>query len=403
MQSLIFSRWIRYVFICILPSIFIIIFGCGSNPVKETQIIEVDKTDSILLSIDADTKAKQLEWYFDSLHKLDYYNGNVLIAQHGVPVFKKSYGLANKKRKDTLSIENSFQLASVSKQFTAVAILLLAHENKCSLSDTVQKYFPDFPYHNITIHLLLSHRSGLPNYIYLFDKILEDKTRCITNREVVDTLISQHPQWYYPPDKRFDYSNTGYVVLAAIVEKISGVSFQEFLRKRIFLPLQMNNTSIGPDPIDSSAIFRAQGYNYPWRSEEDNFSDGVLGDKGIWSTVEDMLKWDKALSNGVLLPVEDLAIAFEPWSKEKKGNKNYGYGWRLEFLADSTKMIYHTGWWHGFQNFVIRMPQDETSVILLRNRKTRHRINQYDIFDILYPGNNFRPEEISDSTSTDSN
>ncbi|OFX20659.1 MAG: hypothetical protein A2033_05100 [Bacteroidetes bacterium GWA2_31_9] len=344
-----------------------------------------DSIEKTIVRINAESKIKRLDSLFNHYHKLGGFNGNVLIAQSGIVFYKKSFGFANFKTKDSLNENSQFQLASISKQFTATTILILKERGLLDLNDSVQKYFPNFPYNGISIKLLLSHRSGLPNYIYYCDEIIKDKDTPITNDSVLNILVRDKPIRYYPPNKKFNYSNTGYVILASIVEKVSGISFEEFVQKEIFTPLEMDNSIIYNKAKKTVVKNKATGYLYREKVAEDNFLNGVIGDKGIYTTSEDLYKWDIGLYSDKIIKRTTINEAFEPANSDMKFPKNYGFGWRLKYLTDGRKMIYHRGWWQGFQNLLVRLESDSTTIVILRNRKTRTIINPYIILDILYP------------------
>lgn len=365
----------------------VILYSCGECNSEKVVISNTeDSIKNILRRINAEEKAKKLDSLFSHYNQIGGYNGNVLISQSGQIIFKKSYGYANFKTKEELSLNHAFQLASVSKQFTAVAILKLFEEKKLDLEDSVQKFIPNFPYGGITIKLLLCHRSGLPNYIYFLDNNLKYKEIGISNDSIIKLLICEKPNKYYQPDRKFDYSNTGYIVLAYIVEKVSGLSFEKYLDENIFNPLGMKNTFVYNNLNDNyKSYVRATGYQFPEREIQDNYLNASYGDKGVYSTVEDLYLWEQALYTDKIIKRQSLEIAFQPHNKEMKYPKNYGFGWRTYQLIDSTKMIYHRGWWHGFQNLLSRIETDTTSIILLRNRKTKYIIDYYEILEILYP------------------
>ena len=314
----------------------------------------------------------------------------MLISQNGKKVFENYYGYSNIKSNDTLSLDKKFQLASVSKQFTAVAILQLYQRGKLSLQDTIQKFFPDFPYHDITVHMLLSHRSGLPNYIYFYDKLFHDDFAPISNSQVIDSLTLINPQWYYPPNKKFNYSNTGYMILASIVEKVSKLKFSDYMQENIFEPLKMNNTLVYDKNIIDNIPNNATGYLYRKREAEDNFLNGVVGDKGVFSTVGDLYKWETGLYTGTIINKDTLNLAFKPHGKKKARKTNYGYGWRMYNLKNNEQVLFHAGWWQGFQSLIIRIEQDSSSVIILKNRKNRYVFNHNDFLKILYPNDSLK-------------
>ncbi|RLD46774.1 MAG: serine hydrolase, partial [Bacteroidetes bacterium] len=365
---------------------FLVLYSCNqcSN--------ELDNVDNKIIKHgivkDSILKKQKLEKYFSTFFKDKSFIGCALVSQKGQIIFKNYYGYKNYSKKDTLNIDTRFQLGSVSKQFTAVAILQLFEKNKLKLTDTIQKFFPDFPYHNITIDLLLRHRSGLPNYIYFCDEIDSVKTKPINNFQVIDSLTSRHPQWYYPPDKRFNYSNTGYVILAAIVKKVTGQKFSDYLYKNIFKPLKMNNTFVFDFDKKDNYKNIAIGYLYGKKEAEFDFLDGVVGDKGIYSTVEDLYKWEQGLYTNKIINRKTLKIAFTANGKSKRAHSSYGYGWRYYTLLSNDTIYYHAGWWKGFQAMIIHIEKDTSSIIILKNKKNKLVFDHNDFFKILYPDDN---------------
>ena len=356
---------------------------CSNNNNKQTNVKEANNNKIKNLK----KKHKLFEKYFLTFYKNKTFNGTALVSQKGQIIFENFYGYKNFKKKDTLNINTRFQLGSVSKQFTSVAILQLVEQKKLNLNDTIQKFFPKFPYHNITIDLLLRHRSGLPNYIYFCDAIDSLKTKPINNFQVIDSLISRKPQWYYPPDKRFNYSNTGYIILAAIIEKVSKQEFKDYLRKNIFEPLNMTNTFIFDFDKKDNYKNIATGYLYGHKKAEFDFLDGVVGDKGIYSTVEDLFKWEQGLYSNKIINRKTLKLAFTANGKSKRAKNMYGYGWRYYKTISGDTIYYHAGWWKGFQSLLIHIEKDTSSIIILKNKKNKLVFNHNDFFKILYPNN----------------
>lgn len=346
-----------------------------------------------------------LDNYFKSIYQENVFSGTVLVAKQGLPIYKGAYGYANRSKRIPLDLDYAFQLGSVSKQFTAIAILILEERGKLCLMDSVQKYFPEFPYKNITIHSLLTHVAGLPNYIYFCDNMPINKEKFLTNSEVIKIMCDTFPEKYYPANKSFHYCNTNYVILAAIVEKVSGKTFEEFVSDEIFTPLEMTHSFF----YSEMDLFKDQkiatGYLSPKIEAGFNYLNGVTGDKGIFSTVDDMLKWDLAVYSDKLIKRKTIEKAFQPQTRTRRHNIYYGYGWKIYYPDDSTKVLFHSGWWQGFQSVIMHIPKDTTTVIVLKNKKTAHPVNQSVILEILYPNNHFfkkkemeknRLEEIED-------
>ncbi|MBO9154290.1 serine hydrolase domain-containing protein [Chitinophaga sp. GCM10012297] len=300
-----------------------------------------------------------------------HFSGAVLVAKKGVILYEYYQGMENHATKTPVTDSSAFQLASVSKTFTGMAVLSLVEKGKLGLEDSLQHYYPDFPYPGITIRMLLNHRSGLPNYLYFCDSLIKDKSHFLTNEEVISLMTVHKPAVQYQPDRHFNYCNTNYLILGAIIEKVSGQKYADYLRETFFTPLEMNNTFVA-DPTQAPRPHQTISHLSSWRPEPDNSFDGAVGDKGIYSTAQDMLKWDQALYSGKLFKPETLKEAFTPYSNEKPGIRNYGLGWRLLVYPDSTqKIIYHNGWWHGNNTVFYRFVKDSATVIILGNRYNR--------------------------------
>ncbi len=333
--------------------------------------------------------AGQLEAYYLRRHHIDGFNGAVLIAKDGKPIYSGAFGYANMEEKDTLSTQTSFQLASVSKTFTSAAVLQLVEAGKISLDDSIQKFFPAFPYHGITVKLLLSHRTGLPDYIYWDQHFIGEGVQYLTNQSMLNLLIAKHPPVRARPDRLFIYCNTNYALLALIIEKASGLTYKQYMQDNIFGPLGMNNTFICTIQDTASIHCGATCYEARrWREWKWAYSDGVVGDKNIYSSVEDLLKWDNALREGKVLSAEMLEEAYKPhnidrYSFAKDRRKNYGYGWRMIKQPDGSYLIYHNGNWHGCNNVFCRNLKDGYTVIVLGNKENGANYQTQPIWDII--------------------
>ncbi len=335
-----------------------------SDRPSETSTLSVNFAEERRQELIAD----RYDSLFTFLAEQKGFNGNVLIARSGKILYKNAFGYSDLKKKTPLNIESVFQIASVTKQFTAGAIMMLHDQGKLEFNDSVQKFFPDFPYKNITIRQLLAHRSGLPDYMSFAGNFWKNKREYLSNTDVMEMLIEHKPRPEFKPDQRYKYSNTGYAVLASIVEKISGVSFDEFMEHNVFAPLQMNSTFVFNPNNKKTTAYQTKGHNKNRRPAQDDFLSGVVGDKGIFTTVEDMFKWDQALYTDSLIKQSTLEEAFTPLSYDYKHDSSYGYGWRIEMLDDGTKIIYHAGWWRGYNSLYIRRLEDKTSIIVLSNK-----------------------------------
>lgn len=374
---------------CFLFSVSLLtgISSCGSSsataPIVSTPVVN---QDSILFLQKNKTKIKQLDAVFKNRVRQDGFNGCVLIAQHGQILYKNVFGFSDLKKRDSLKINSAFQLASTSKTLTAAAILLLKDQNKLKLTDHIQSYLPGFPYTNITIQMLLTHRSGLSNYIYFSEPYCDDNNcyngKIFDNNSVLEIIQNTKPSLYATPDKKFEYCNTNYALLASIVEKVSGLSFSDFMEQNIFTPLNMSNTWVCGTKNDSLCELKTKGHNGS-TPERDTYADYVVGDKGVYSTVDDMYKWSQALYSGKILKKETVEEAFTGYSNEHAGKRNYGYGWRLIEESPDDKIVYHNGWWHGYSSLFYRRLSDQTTVILLCNKFNSKTYHIEDILAVL--------------------
>ncbi len=289
------------------------------------------------------------------------FNGSILIAKNGQILAEKYNGFANFATKEAISQNTTFHLASVSKTFTAMAILRMIEQKQFSLDDDVRTFFPSFPYAGITVRLLLSHRSGLSNYAYVMPK---SSYGLYSNDDVLNYYINNKPALARPINTGFQYCNTNYVILAKIIEKISGESYPTYMQTNIFTPLGMNNTYV----CDRNNIKTVPlSYTPGNRAYQIESFDAIYGDKNIYSNVRDLLTWDKVLYSGSFVNPQTAALAYQPTSNEKQTVNNYGLGWRL-INKDDVNVVYHTGWWHGNCNIFTRIVQDTTTVIILSNR-----------------------------------
>lgn len=373
----------------VLVSGVCLMFGCNKNEKHETVKKPVEKvlTDSeikkIKKEINADYKTLLISEIINKKIRAGF-NGSVLVAQKGVVLYENASGFA----KDTIpnTKDSKFQLASLSKTFTAVAIMKMVQDGQIGLDNTVKDYFPKFPYDGVTIRSLLSHRSGLPYYQYEFDLKVRTEKIYPTNTQMMDWFGSATPapKPLNMPDHFFTYNNTNFAVLAAIVEKVSGKSFDEYLREKILLPAGMTNTFTGVSKNPMLNVNKTVGYQNGRKLEKD-FYDDIMGDKGVYSTTSDLLKWYNVLKSESVLSKENLREMYTPRSFEHPGLRNYGYGFRLWVNElQQTDYIYHTGWWKGYNTIMFFDLREDFVVILLSNKYNRDVYNVKEIVSILH-------------------
>lgn len=307
-------------------------------------------------------------------------NGNFLIAEKGKVLYKKSFGIANEETKQLLNENSIFEIASVSKQFTAMAIMILNEKGKLHLDDNLSKFIPELAfYKGIKIRNLLNHTSGLPDYMELFEKIF-DKSKIATNKDVIRIFAQRQPKVLFAPNSKHEYCNTGYAFLASIIEKASGQTYANFLQETIFKPLKMNRSFVYKRRLASKKINNyAYGYVYsddlkkytlPDDLKETKFVvmlDGIVGDGGINSTVNDLLKWDRALYTNQLLSKKGMKEMFSATTLNDNTQANYGYGWEIDNHTEFGKIVSHGGGWPGYATFIARHIKDDKTIIVLQN------------------------------------
>lgn len=366
------------------------IYGCNgqakSPDPNAVQLMPIDTVSTVEMRHFRNAVTE----FVDSTIGRGQFNGCILVAKNGEIVYEKYAGFRNpKSTKDSITATTPFHLASVSKTFTAMAIMKLHEEAKLKIEDPVSKYLPGFPLSNVTVKTLLNHRSGIPNYIHYMENLGWSRKKQMTNQDVLDFIIANHSKIQIgTADRRFSYSNTNYALLALIVEKVTGQLFPEYMKLNFFEPLGMKDTYVFT--MADSARF-LPSYFYSGKQYAFDYLDQVYGDKNIYSTPRDMLKWDQALY-GDFFKKQTLDSAFSGYSYEKPGINNYGLGWRMFDLKSGRKFVYHNGWWHGNRTAFYRMPEDKATIIAFSNNDFTRIYSCKKIADIF--GNYFRnPEE----------
>ena len=324
----------------------------------------------------------QIDAIFSSLKSRTAPGAAVLVVHDGQPVFRRGYGVTDLRTHHAIDAQTNFRLASFTKQFTAACIMLLVHDGKLRYDDHLTDIFPEFPaYGNpITIRNLLNHTSGLPDYEDILEKqhpnTPDEKIPQILDAGVLK-LLEQQTSGEFPPGSKWEYSNSGYAVLAMIVEKVSGKSFGQFLQERIFTPLKMTNT-LAYERGKNEVLHRAYGHSKikgAWRETDQSSTSAVLGDGGIYSSLDDLAKWDRALREHTLLSEAEMRPALTPVrptggaAKFPEGKTvSYGFGWFLDPYKGHRRMS-HDGNTVGFRTTIQRFPDDQLTVIVLANRE----------------------------------
>ncbi|GAB4026913.1 serine hydrolase domain-containing protein [Spirosoma koreense] len=306
------------------------------------------------------------------------FSGVVLIADKGKPIYQKAFGYRDFDTKSPMTTSAIFELASVSKQFTAMTILMMKQEGKLAYDDLIEKYIPGLPYPGITIRHLLNHTSGLPDYQDVMDKHW-DKSKVAGNSDNIAYLIQYHPPRLFEPGTKYMYSNTGYMLLASITEKVSGQDFIEFCRARIFRPVGMTHTDIRTREEKIKLPNMAWGHMYvPEKKRyvradsfpEFNYAIWLGNRKGpgrISSTAADLLKWDRVLYTNRLVSQQTLSEAFTPGKLNDGSLTHYGFGWEIKQNPALGKVVWHDGDNPGYKTQIMRYIDADKTIILLCN------------------------------------
>ncbi len=319
------------------------------------------------------------------------FSGVVLLADKGNSIYHKAFGFRNFETQTALDTSSIFELASVSKQFTAMIIMMLKEEGKLNYDDLVEKYIPNLPYPKITIRHLLNHTSGLPDYQIIMDQHWE-KTQVANNNDIIEYLKKYHPEKLFEPNSKYEYSNTGYVLLASVAEKASSKDFITMSQQQIFSPLKMTFTNIrsleekrGIEDFALGHIFVKEKKRFVQADSfpSSNYTIWLGNRKGpgrISSTTNDLLKWDQALYTTQLIKKETLAEAFTPTKLKNDSTSYYGFGWEIK---NDGNTVLHTGDNPGYKTEIIRHLDKNKTLIVLCNNAYSEFSNLVHSLDLL--------------------
>lgn len=328
----------------------------------------LDKQDK--LSARYITKNRQkIDLFYKKYWDKNDVSGGLLVAKNGQIIFERYSGYSNFKTKKEIDVNTPIHLASVSKRLTAAAIMVLVHAEKLELDQKVNTILKDFPYPDITVRTLLNHRSGLTNYAYYFDdRKVWDQRNQVTNQDILDVFVKFEAPLDFKTDRQFAYCNTNYAMLALIIEKISGLTYREAMKKIIFDPLKMEHSFV----INYEEEYQkeCQSYKGNYRFHPLNHLETVYGDKNIYSTPRDLLKFHQAVASKNYLSPKLVSEVFRGYSYERKGTRNYGLGIRLMEWNDGKQLFYHNGWWHGNTTSYVDLRDENVVIIALSNKYT---------------------------------
>jgi CubicO group peptidase (beta-lactamase class C family) len=353
------------------------------SPVKTRPLLAFLASCVILLaSASAQVSSRQIDAVFESLKSNDAPGAAVLVVSNGKAVFRRGYGVTDLRTRHPIDPNTDFRLASFTKQFTATCIMLLVHDGKLHYDDHLTDLFPEFPAYgkSISVRNLLNHTSGLPDYEEILMKQYpntpDDKIPQILDAGVLKSL-EQQTAGQFPAGSKWQYSNSGYAVLAMIVEKVSGKPFGQFLQERIFAPLKMNHSLAyekGKNEVPHRAYGHTKQKDGSWHETDQSPTSAVLGDGGIYTSIDDLEKWDRALREHTLLTEAEMQPALTPVeptagpAKFQSGKTlSYGFGWFLDPYQGHRRM-FHDGETIGFLTTIQRFPDDKLTIIVLANR-----------------------------------
>ena len=359
--------------IVLLLAVGLTVFFCGRRCSHEIPVVNVDSLFIDMNKAMVAQRTQQADKVFTGLSR-NGLNGVVLYAEQGELVYEEAFGWRdlNKRHKDSIRIDDAFQLSSDSKMFTAEAVMLLKADGKLDYDDEVRKYVPEFPYAGVTIRHLLTHCSGLPRYDSMADEFWPDRKKPFSNEALIAMLAEKTPDPYGTPGGGYFYNNINYALLASVVERASGQHFEDFMRERIFEPCGMTHSYIYSMRDDTAVSLympvEVHGHDVyrsgPVKAQND-YLNGVMGDKIMFSTVEDLYRYNQALDQALLLPDSLQREAFMPGSPKWKNDENYGFGWRMS--KEHPDAYFHFGWWKGYRSLIVRDVAHRRFLAILTN------------------------------------
>lgn len=354
-----------------LKLVLAVLLTSCSTPLTVNPTPQISPTSVPAAQI-ASVPASEVDTYLNSLVHIGSFSGSVLIARNGEVLLTKGYGFADRERKISNTPQTKFRLGSITKQFTAMAIIILEAQDKLDVQDPICKYLTECPetWETITIHHLLTHTSGIPNFTDFPDYSRTSATPS-PPEETIDRF--QDEPLDFQPGERWSYSNSGYILLGYIIERVSSQSYEEFLQENIFTPLQMTNTGYDHNQDDLAVGYKSIFSKADFIDMSIPYSAG-----GLYSTVDDLYKWDQAFYTKQLLPQDYLDQIFAAHvAIPSSDGMAYGYGWMVG-LEDGRQIITHGGGIEGFVTNIARYPQDKTVIIILSNQ-------QYTSIGIIQP------------------
>ena len=369
--------------------LLVLIFSSCTKEIKKIEISDaalpksalpkmkpLTKPEPKLTSEFITTKRKEIDSFYKKNWPNNSANGSFLVAKNGQIIYEKYEGHSNLRAKTLITKSTPLHIASVGKVITATAILKLVNAKRIELDQKVNTILKEFPYPDVTIQTLLNHRSGMRNYAYFTDrdKTVWDRHNILTNQDILTIMATKDIGLEFKTDTRFSYCNTNYAMLALIIEKVTKLSYKQAMKQMIFEPLGMKNTYVFDYEKDKDTAVTSYKANKIEIGTD--YLDAVYGDKNIYSTPRDLLKFDRARNSSTFLTPKLQSLVYKGYSNERKGTKNYGLGIRMVNWETGQNFYFHNGWWHGNTSSYITLRKESVTIIALSNKFTR---KTYDI------------------------
>jgi len=375
------QKWLK---LLVLASSLIFSACGGSSSTTEPVVIEQVPVAATLAE-----KLATIDDYLANMQGEGDFNGAILIAKQGEPLLINTHGFTDANKSAVLTDNSSFRLASVSKQFTAMAVMILQERGLLNYNDPVSHHIQELDYNNITIENLLHHTSGIQDYTFFPKSYVIEQGAPFMTMSVFFNIVAEHPlSREFSPQSQWQYSNTGYILLAEIVERVSGQSFEDFMHDEVFSPLDMSNSDVWnllSDPQSDRLPNRTQGV-IGTQAATPSHLDGIAGDGAVFASITDFLKWDRALADNTLISEQTKQLAFTPATLSDGSQTNYGYGW---FVGSNNEYVSHSGGWLGARTLIIRNISTGGLIVLLDSSATTKFNEMVDFINDQLAGEGF--------------